>query len=282
VLIDIPSLCVGTVTLNFSVLGPTKSGGSCQNFTTLYSVETNSIVGKSLEPHFGPIPPSAPGETQVRNLSRARARILGFLSEDSHTVSSLAMRTGQHENTIREHLDALVNEELAIKFQSTDHLRGRPAWVYRLLLKGDQSISIEYVGLATALAGSITRRSSHPRDDAIEAGRSWARALVRNSRLIRSNFPKNAVKTNAVAIRRNVISLLTQLGFTPTHNIGLTRNKLTTCPLLDAARQYPDIICNVHLGIIQGALGEFGADTTQIDRADLQPFSEPGSCLLRM
>jgi predicted ArsR family transcriptional regulator len=218
----------------------------------------------------------------VRNLSRARARIFRLLSEDSYTVSSLAIRTGQHENTIREHLDALVNEELAIKFQSTDQLRGRPAWVYRLRIEVDQSVSKEYVGLVTALAGSIARRSSHPRDDAIEAGRSWALALARNSRSIPSITPKNSARKNAVAARRNVISLLNELGFTPTHNVDLTRNKLTTCPLLDAARQYPDIICNVHLGIIQGALAEFGADATQIDRANLQPFSEPGSCLLRM
>jgi predicted ArsR family transcriptional regulator len=244
-------------------------------------VETSLIAKRSREPRFGPLP-SAQVLNLVRNLSKARVRILELLSDGPCTVSSLAVLTGQHENTIREHLDALVDEELAIKYQSTEHLRGRPAWLYRLADQRDQFRTGEYAGLASALAGSIARSSSHPNDDAIEAGRTWARELVRDAALNPDKNPGDSTKLSAIATRRKVISLLIRLGFAPKHNVGLTKNKLTRCPLLDAARQYPDIICNVHLGIIRGALNEFGATTTEIDKADLQPFSEPGSCLLRM
>jgi hypothetical protein len=37
------------------------------------------------------------------------------------------------------------------------------------------------------------------------------------------------------------------------------------------------VVCGVHLGIVRGALEEYGADS---DRTDLQPFAEPGACRL--
>lgn len=220
----------------------------------------------------------------MRNLSKARGRILELLSQSETpcTVNSLAIQTGQHENTIREHLDALVDENLAIRYQSPEHLRGRPAWLYRILDDADQSHDKEYAGLASALAGQIARSSKHPRKDAIEAGQSWAPTLVQNSRLKPDLDGKATMKKNATISRSSVVTLLDQLGFAPTHNADLTKVKLTRCPLLDAARQYPDIICEVHLGIIRGTLDECGADTIQIEKTILEPFSQPGACLLWM
>jgi len=48
-------------------------------------------------------------------------------------------------------------------------------------------------------------------------------------------------------------------------------------PLLEAAHKYPDVVCGVHLGIVRGALEEYGADPSN---TDLFPFSEPGACRL--
>lgn len=244
-------------------------------------METSPIDERSQKKAFGPLP-SAHNSNRVRNLSKARAKILALLSNGPCTVSSLAVRTGQHENTIREHLDALVDEDLAVKYQSTEHLRGRPAWLYRLCDDRDQSRIGEYAGLASALAGSIARTSAHPKVDAIEAGKTWARELVQQIEFAPDDTHRHVAKASAIAMRRNVISLLERLGFAPKANVDLTKNKLTRCPLLDAARQYPDIICNVHLGIVRGSLDEIGADAHQINEAELLPFAEPGSCILRM
>lgn len=244
-------------------------------------METSAIAKGSQEPGFGPLP-SAQVLNLVRNLSKARARILDLLSDAPCTVTSIAMLTGQHENTIRVHLDALVDVELAVKFQSSEHRRGRPAWLYRLSKESEPPRVGEYVGLASVLAGSIARSSSHPNDDAIEAGKTWARELVGNPQLNPDIKQGRSTKRSAIARRRKVISLLDRLGFAPKQNANLTKNQLTRCPLLDAARQYPDIICNVHLGIVRGALSEFGAEKREISKADLQPFFEPGACILRM
>jgi predicted ArsR family transcriptional regulator len=53
--------------------------------------------------------------------------------------------------------------------------------------------------------------------------------------------------------------------------------RLLRCPLLDVARQYPEIICQVHMGLISGALTELGGDDTGVD---LLPFAESDACRL--
>ena len=53
--------------------------------------------------------------------------------------------------------------------------------------------------------------------------------------------------------------------------------RLTTCPFLDAAKRHPEVVCQIHLGIVRGALNRLGADA---DVAALQAFAEPGACLL--
>ena len=229
----------------------------------------------SRKPHMGPSP-SAQSGNHVRNLSKARGKILELLGDGPCTVSSLAMRTRQHENTIREHLDALVLEDLAIRYQGAEHMRGRPAWFYRIPDRSEQTGIGEYAGLASALAAAIARNSAHPIKDAIDAGMAWAPELVRNSRLNINSTAKN----NAIGIRRNVVSVLNHLGFAPKQNVDFTRIRLTQCPLLDAARQNPEIICNVHLGIIRGTLAEFGATST--GKVELTPFSQVGACLLKL
>ncbi len=209
-------------------------------------------------------------------------KIFELVSEGPCTVSSLAMRTGQHENTVREHLDALVDMNLASRYQSAEHSRGRPAWFYRARDRSENFDVADYGGLASALAGSISRSSANPKMDAIEAGMAWAPELAKLSMVDQSGASKKIGKSNSVAIRRKTTSLLKQLGFEPKQNAEITRVRLTRCPLLDAARQNPEIICNVHLGLIRGFLAEFGAEPSTLKLAQLTPFSEVGACLLKL
>ena len=48
---------------------------------------------------------------------------------------------------------------------------------------------------------------------------------------------------------------------------------LRTCPLLDAARRHPEVVCQVHLGLVAGALE---AHHEPSDGLRLVPFSRPG------
>jgi predicted ArsR family transcriptional regulator len=45
------------------------------------------------------------------------------------------------------------------------------------------------------------------------------------------------------------------------------------------AEQHPDVVCAMHLGLLQGVLEQSRAPVTA---ANLQPFAEPGSCVARL
>ncbi len=54
---------------------------------------------------------------------------------------------------------------------------------------------------------------------------------------------------------------------------------LRTCPLLDAARRHPEVVCQVHLGLVDGALA---AHEVTAPGARLEPFARPGACVLTL
>lgn len=214
-------------------------------------------------------PASPRPDTRTPPLSGPRARVLDALhaSSDPSTVATLSEQLGIHTNTVREHLEALVTLRLATKQLRPPVGRGRPAWAYTASGTADLDPRVrEYAGLATALAGQIARTSLDPHADALAAGESWGRELS-------AGFPVR----DAAAARHSVVELLGDLGFEPAANARATTVRLRCCPLLEAARARPDIVCPVHLGLVRGVLSELGGEP---DGAVLTPFSEPGACRL--
>lgn len=242
--------------------------------------------------------PTPRASRQRAHLSSARAAILDVLTDQPEpcTVKAIAARTRQHQNTIREHLDGLVGDQLVIRTRASGGVPGRPAWLYSATPDpGSDRGAGEYAGLASTLAALIARTSQHPHADAVEAGRSWGRQLVRQSAQPASapapafegggNDPRPAdgsgtTPPSPVAARRQVVALLDRLGFAPSPDARIAVVKLRRCPLLAAAHQQPEVVCGVHLGVVRGALEELGADPARVERTALQPFSEPGACRL--
>lgn len=185
------------------------------------------------------------------------------------TLTALAAASGLHPNTVRDHLTALVQDGLVTRRPAEPHGRGRPAWLYEAT--GEVAGGSEYAGLASALASVIHHGSRNPRGDAIAAGTAWGRELARD----RETGPAGS----AASARARVVGLLDQIGFAPEADGGSVTVRLTRCPLLDAAHKYPDVVCGVHLGIVRGALAEYGADRLH---SDLFPFVEPGACRLEL
>ena len=231
---------------------------------------------------YGPAPTARVNRRRA-HLSTARAAILDVLVDQPTpcTVRALSALLHQHPNTIREHLDGLSDDRLVVRTQAVAHGRGRPAWLYSAAsdLGSDQGAS-DYAGLASALAAHIASNSRHPRADAIESGRVWGRDLVRRSSGNVDLVPDVEKAPSAVAARREVVALLRELGFDPRPDARAAVVKLRRCPLLEAAHQYPEVVCGVHLGIVRGALDELGNDPDRTERTALQSFSEPGACRL--
>lgn len=241
-----------------------------EDFITLWSVENNRPPSPPrLAPGHGPVPGTG---RSPKPLSRSRSALLDTLRAQTEptTLAALVAASGLHANTVREHLDALVSEGLAHRHPEAPAGRGRPAWLYEATGR-DAAAAPEYAGLAAALAAAIHRTSTSPTDDAVTAGREWGQELARE----RGARPA----PSAVAARREVVSLLDEIGFAPQADARSSVVRLTRCPLLEAARKYPDVVCGVHLGLAQGALEEYGADP---DGTKLLPFAEPGACRLHL
>ena len=185
------------------------------------------------------------------------------------SLAALAKATGLHVNTLREHLDALADAGLVRRERAPVAGRGRPAWLYSAVPDDELPGGVaEYAGLASALAETIEQTSSSPRRDAIDAGMRWGRQLATE---------RGPVRGSEADARRRVVQLLDGLGFAPQPDARHAVVRLTRCPLLEAARRHPEIVCGVHLGIVRGALEMYGGET---ERADLLAFGEPGACVL--
>ncbi|MEO7125025.1 MAG: helix-turn-helix domain-containing protein [Nakamurella sp.] len=243
--------------------------------TATQSIDVNA-TGSSLGPRHSR--PSLP------HLSGARAGVLRAVAatDDPVTVASLAEQLNQHPNTVREHLDALVANGRVERFRRAPSGRGRPAWLYRFatVTAGDADGSDlmsgpvgadgqEYVALAVALIDQVSATSPDPRAMARAAGERWGRTLVERHV---GNLTAPSSKPTA-----QVAELLRELRFESQSTDDPKKMRLTTCPFLDAAKRHPEVVCQIHLGIVRGAMEQLGADP---ESADLHPFAEPGACLL--
>lgn len=187
------------------------------------------------------------------------------------TLAALSQATSLHVNTLRGHLEALESQERVRRLRAAPSGRGRPAWLYEATELAGRAALSEYAVLASRLAAAIQRTSTDPRAEGVSAGREWGQSLARDSG--EGTSPSHA------EARRRVVTLLATLGFAPEPHSRATAVRLTRCPLLDAARSHPDVVCGVHLGIVRGALQEWDAPSSQVE---LLPFSEPGACRLLM
>lgn len=201
------------------------------------------------------------------------------------TVAAIAAVLHQHTNTIREHLDGLVEAGFAVRERSAPSGPGRPSWLYECVEEQPTSASAaEYAGLASALAAQIARSSADPQGDALAAGQAWGQELI--ARAAENAEPgatpgapesRTTESEQRARARETVVGLLSELEFAPQSSADGTVVRLRRCPLLEAAYRHPDIVCAVHLGLVRGALSELGAAP---DGARLLPFAEKGACRL--
>ena len=202
-------------------------------------------------------------------LSRPCAEVLDALREQPGPtgIAALAELTGRHPNTVREHLTWLLQTGLAVRHPANHDGRGRPAWLYEAV--GPRPGPADQADLAAALALLLAGRGEDSVADAVAAGRRSGRELSRERGL--------APEPGPAAGREQVVALLDDLGFAPDTDESMVRLRLTRCPLLHAAYANPQVVCALHVGLVQGVLDVNGAP---VDGVELLPFSEPGACTL--
>ncbi|MEV4418580.1 helix-turn-helix domain-containing protein [Patulibacter sp. NPDC049589] len=218
---------------------------------------------------MGPSPARSAAGTS--SLTVPRARVLEVLQRHGGPASTaeLASATGLHENTVREHLEALIGRDLATRTRGAASGRGRPPTMYEAAARSEPDPRVrEYAALTSVLAAQLARISADPAADGRAAGEQWASDL---------SIPDAPPGDDEESRRRRVVELFAELGFDPVADVDASTVELRRCPLLDAASRHPDVVCAVHLGLTRGTMARHGGDP---DDVELLPFAAPGSCRL--
>lgn len=188
-------------------------------------------------------------------------------------VAEVAERIGVHPNTVRFHLEALTGEGLVERQVLEPSGRGRPRTVYAPKPGMDRGGTRSYRLLAQMLLSRVAATGSDGPSMAMEAGRAWGRSLVEPPPPSRRPTPEESAG--------RLVELLDGLGFAPDPEGGTvpSRIRLRHCPFLELAEEYGQLVCPLHLALMQGALAELRAPLTA---TGLEPFAEPDACLAHL
>jgi predicted ArsR family transcriptional regulator len=205
-------------------------------------------------------------------LGQSRARVLDLLRAAGSPagVRDIADQAGLHPNTARFHLDALVDAGLAARAPKERTTPGRPSMAYRAVAGGEPVGRRRYRLLAEMLTSLIAGMLPKPGEAAGEAGREWGRYLTEQ--------PPPYQRLDAGKAVERLTATMAEIGFAPEAVTDGTQYqlRLRQCPFREVAENHQDVVCQLHLGLMQGALAQMRAPVTA-DR--LQPFAEPSLCI---
>ncbi len=195
--------------------------------------------------------------------SATRVEILRLLqvAPGPLAVPDVAAAVERHENTVREHLDRLVEARFATRSVESRGTRGRPRILY----------------------GAVRRAAGATLDDRLREG--LTRIFLED--LGAAGDPDGRVDgalapAAADDERRQLAALevhLEDLGLEPDPAPGGRAVALRPCPFVALARERTELTCAVHLDVIKGVLDAAGGPLTA-DR--LEPFVQPQRCLLHL
>lgn len=200
--------------------------------------------------------------------AQRRREVLRFLREAHRPMSvpEIAEQLGVHANTVRFHLETLIDNGQVEHLTAGRGTPGRPARLYRPVRGMDPRGPRHYRVLAETLAASLAA-APDPRSRAVEAGRSWGRGQA--AATAETAGPGTAPAGSVALLMR----MLDELDFAPERPPGTDQRHigLRHCPFLELALDRPEVVCPVHLGLMQGAMEAWGSSVT-VDRLD--PFVE--------
>lgn len=182
-------------------------------------------------------------------------------------IADIAARLGVHPNTVRFHLNGLVERGQVERVDVPPTGPGRPAQLFRGVPVMDPRGPRHYRLLAEILLDDLVGAPGGPAR-AVAAGRAWGARLSAET---------DGADGEPVD---KVVDLMADLGFAPERDASDPRRiGLRHCPFLELAEARPQVVCGAHLGLLQGVLEAWQAPITA-DR--LEPFAEPDRCLVHL
>ncbi len=193
------------------------------------------------------------------------------------TIDELSAILGGHPNTVRAHLEALVDDGLARRQPQVTGSRGRPAWEFSPTARGREAVAAstasaprQFVDLVVMLCEELGD-SPAAEEIASGAGRRWGEEFARRHA---ESLPSSSDPTAVT------LDLLDAAGFSPKRSGRIRdehgvrdRLRLTTCPFT-AVGDVPPVVCRVHESMVSHAFDAIGVT------ARLMPYSADRPCVV--
>lgn len=163
------------------------------------------------------------------------------------STADISDELGLHPNTVRPHLERMRDVGLLLVETDSRGAVGRPQHRYSLAVDAP-SVGIEpprWQVLARMLADVAAFMAPEPVDVAAMAEDQGRAAAER--------------RTGRPCVDA-LIESLAELGFDPATTVDAegTSIAFTACPYRDLAEAYPDLVCNLHRGFIEGFVERLG------------------------
>lgn len=237
-------------------------------------------------------------------------------SDDPLGVEELAAAVGLHVNTAREHLERLIDSGFVASAPELRTTRGRPRILYSAVERIAPATTDGWARdqLMRVLVAGYGRRLASATRAAQDAGSVWGRSLTATRPELSRRRQRAAAVTAvdpgglcpdvacpdsygpvAVHVDCTTVAPLDQaaglaqlaaleahfddLGFEPEGDAERLEVHLRRCPFLDLARERPEVVCSVHLGLARGVLEQEGGP---LSAEWLEPFVEPQHCVLHL
>lgn len=195
-------------------------------------------------PAAGPI--SSYSRVQILQLVQTRA---------DRTIAELTAATGLHANTVREHLQRLIDGGYIVEKREHRTTRGRPRMLY------------------SAATGRPDASSPVLRDK--------VSAAARRGDVMRRLMPDAASDLPEAATHQldALVEHFEESGFEPRVDSDALCVELTPCPHAAARPEDRDVLCAVHLGLMQGVLTEAGGP---LSAESVDDPTTPDECTVRL
>lgn len=214
-------------------------------------------------------------EAGAAGLGQSRAKVLDALQQAGAPlpVDAVAKRVRLHTNTARFHLDGLVEAGLVERGVEERGQPGRPRILYAARPDGPRAGQRNYQLLAQILTSYLAGQLPHPATAAQQAGQAWGHYLAERP----PPFHQPGAQEAVTALTR----MLDDIGFAPEAVNGARQRQILLhhCPFRETAEAHQDIVCAVHLGLMQGLLDELDAP---VNAERLDPFVEPNLCVTHL
>lgn len=188
------------------------------------------------------------------------------------SVREMSRRMSLHPNTLRPHLRRLEEAGLIAREIRKTATVGRPQTLYRVR-EPEGEDRRDYRLLAEMLCGVV--RGKRQMAQAQELARQWG------SYLVAQGGPKPGVR---LPDRRNLAILqeaMARAGFDPRfrrEGDSAIEVTLRHCPFRDLADDYRELVCTLHLGLLEGMTAGL---KPPLAIRHFQPFAERGICRVR-